>query len=204
MAAGKASNQPEQGDERGSFLRKYLRAAAAAAAISTPAFARDGSIYVGADFGLMKPQDTIMQTVVDFGGITGVRTNSQGFTVDYKTGVDGDVNAGYDFGMFRLEGEIAYKRAGVHDTRLDEVLLANLTNATAANPTLTNTNFNLRGNTHLSVLSGMVNAMLDFGDDDWGGFAGAGAGIANVHLFGDSSTKLALQGFAGLRHAITP
>ena len=163
-------------------MRKYLLAAAAAAAISTPAVARDGSFYVGADLGLMKPQDTLLQTTTDFGGTIGVRTATRGLTVDYNNRYDADLNAGYDFGMFRVEGEVAYKNAGVQDVRLDETLLANLTTAGALTTPLTNDNFHLFSNdrftNRLRVLSGMVNALLDFGDDQWGGFAGAGAGVA--------------------------
>src|SRR4249919_2235334 len=41
--------------KRGSILRKYLLAAAAAAAIATPAVARDHSGYVGLEGGAMFP-----------------------------------------------------------------------------------------------------------------------------------------------------
>ena len=36
--------------------------------------------------------------------------HDSGLGVDMKTGYDLDLNAGYDFGMFRLEGELGYKR----------------------------------------------------------------------------------------------
>jgi opacity protein-like surface antigen len=57
---------------------------------------------------------------------------------------------------------------------------------------------------HVSVLSGMGNAMLDFGDDaNWGGFIGAGAGIANVKALGESDSGFAWQVIAGVRMPVS-
>ena len=184
------------------YMRKYLLAAVAAAAMATPAVARDGVYYVGGDLGFLKAQDTRLRTTADFLKL-GTRDYDEGIVVDYNSvGFDADLNAGYDFGMFRVEGEVAYKGAGAQDARLDEVLLANLTTEAAAKTSFTNQNFHFDpGNLH--VLSGMANAMLDFGDDEWGGFAGVGGGIARVHMLGDSQSKFAWQAFAGIRHAIS-
>src|SRR5690348_5446584 len=150
-------------------MRKVLLAAVATAAVATPAIARDGSPYIGADIGVMKPQDTNLAVNVDFAAPIGSRHYGEGFVVDHNTGYDVDLNAGYDFGMFRIEGELAYKHAGIDDVRLDEVLLANLTNAAGlpAGQTFTNDNFSIPAD-HLSIFSGMINAMLDFGDDRFG------------------------------------
>src|SRR5688572_5200720 len=61
--------------------------------------------------------------------------------------------AGCDFGMIRAEAEIAYKKAKIDETELD----ANIGPALG------------EGGKARSV-SAMVNAMLDFGDDDgWSG-----------------------------------
>ncbi len=38
-------------------------------------------------------------------------------SVDSKTGYDVGLVGGYDFGLFRLEGELAYKRASIEDLR---------------------------------------------------------------------------------------
>ena len=60
------------------YMRKYVfLAAAAAAAISTPAFARDGSPYVGLDAGIFFPEskdingniDFTNTAITDFGGL---------------------------------------------------------------------------------------------------------------------------------------
>src|ERR1700748_959545 len=155
-------------------MRNYWLAAVAAAAIASPAAAHDGAPYIGVDLGVMKPQDTRLSTDVDFGGAIGTRTAAPGLVVNHKTGYDVDLNGGYDFGMFRVEGEIAYKHASTDSVRLDEVLLGNLPDAAGSDTPFTNDNFPLDLNDHVNVLSGMVNGLLDFGDDTWGGFVGAG------------------------------
>jgi opacity protein-like surface antigen len=185
------------------YMRKYLLAAVAAAAMATPAVARDGVYYVGGDVGFLKAQDLKLRTTADFLNL-GTRNYDEGVVVDFNSvGFDGDLNAGYDFGMFRVEGEVAYKSSGVAHTRLDEVLLGNLTNEAHAGTSFTNQNYRFDGG-NLHVLSGMVNAMLDFGDDEWGGFAGVGGGLARVRVIGDSQSKFAWQAMAGIRHEISP
>jgi OmpA-OmpF porin, OOP family len=184
-------------------MRKILLAAVASAAIATPAFAHDGAPYVGFDLGVMKPQDSKLNTSVDFGGTIGTRSFADGMVVNYRTGYDADINAGYDFGLFRAEAELGYKHARISGTRLGAALLGNLTDATDSTTPITNDNFSLTNHDHVTVLSGMLNAMLDFGDDQLSGFAGGGVGVARVHLLGDSASKFAWQGFAGVRYGIS-
>ena len=50
-----------------------------------------------------------------------------------ERGIDVDAIIGYDFGMFRLEGEIGYKRAKVDDFEIDNSDIAAL-NATLNRP----------------------------------------------------------------------
>ena len=38
----------------------------------------------------------------------------------FKTGYDVDLIGGYDFGMFRLEGELGYKRAKAKSVQFDD------------------------------------------------------------------------------------
>ena len=45
-------------------------------------------------------------------------------SVDFKTGYDLDLIGGYDFGMFRIEAELGYKRASADDFDVDDALLA--------------------------------------------------------------------------------
>lgn len=174
-------------------MRNYLLAAAAAAAIATPALARDGSPYVGIEGGFMIVED--VNADVTSTRTTGTSRIGDAYTVDFKPGFDVDAIAGYDFGFFRLEGELAYKRAKIDDVRLGGQLASNLG--------VTNGNFDIddRG----SIVSLMANGLLDFGDDDgWSGFVGAGIGRARVSLAGDKDSSMAYQGIAGIRRAITP
>ncbi len=93
-------------------MRKYLLAAVAAAAIASPAAARDGSGYVGVELGAMLAEDTKL----DFDD--GVVHINNAVAPDYSTGWDGDIIAGYDFGMLRAEGELGYKRANISEVVL--------------------------------------------------------------------------------------
>ena len=47
-------------------MKKYLLAAVAAAAIATPAYARDGSGYFGVEGGIMLPKDQDGNAIVDY------------------------------------------------------------------------------------------------------------------------------------------
>jgi opacity protein-like surface antigen len=135
-----------------------LAIAGAGCALAMPAYAQDTGPYVGISAGVMFPRDTTYNAI---GGGFPVNT-----VIDHDDiGFDGDVNVGYDFGMFRLEGEFGYKRASVNseDTRRSNAFAA------AGN--------NIDG--HSQVTSLMANALIDIGDP--GGvnfFAGGGAGIA--------------------------
>ena len=206
-------------------MRKCLLAGAAAFVIATPAAARDGSAYFGISGGVMFPRDNDGDVFADFSttqvpaapvGPAGPAdtTFNNMFGIDYKTGYDLDANAGFDFGMFRLEGELGYKRASVNDFEIDDSDIAAL-NAALNRPSaapdpgapglapLSADDFDLNGRT--SVLSAMINGLLDFGQDDgWGGFIGAGFGRARVKQFGDSDSAWAYQLIAGIRTAISP
>ncbi|HEU4704357.1 MAG TPA: outer membrane beta-barrel protein, partial [Sphingomicrobium sp.] len=205
-------------------MRKYLLAAVAAAAIATPAVARDGAGYVGVEGGVLFPKDNDGDAFVDY---TTTQTPAtplapagpsdttfdDAFGIDYKMGYDLDLIGGYDFGMFRLEAELGYKRASVDEFEIDNsdiaALNAALNRPSAAPdpgapglPALVATDFDLDG--RVTVLSGMVNALLDFGDDDGMSFyAGGGFGRARVKLFGDSDSAWAYQLIAGARTALS-
>ena len=135
-------------------MRKLAIAVAlASTAISTPVVARDHSPYIGVDVGPMivehfqsdfRSPDLDVNNGVDF---------------RHKVGFDVDVNAGYDFGPFRAEAELAYKRAGVREIGFREQL---------QNEQLGGY-FNADGK--VTTISGMINGLVDFGGDDgWSGF----------------------------------
>jgi OOP family OmpA-OmpF porin len=173
-------------------MRKLAIAVAlASSALASPALARDGSFYVGLDGGGMVVEDMRVQ-------ITDNATNPL-LKVDHHGGWDISANAGYDFGLIRAEGEIGYKRAGVLSfvTPFDK--------------------FEADG--HSTALSGMLNALVDFGDENHlYGFVGAGIGVANVKntieaaaippygvsRISGGTTSMAWQLLAGARWAMSP
>jgi len=177
-------------------MRKLAIAVAlASTALATPAVARDGSAYVGVGVGPMIVEDVSLDldSSVDI---------PEAIILDHKYGLDAELVAGYDFGMFRVEGELAWKRAYI-----DEAFVAQ----TGVAP------FDPEGRT--AVLSAMLNALLDFGgEDSWGGFVGGGLGLARVDI--DTSAAdvngpadfvvdgrdsgLAWQAIAGVRAALSP
>ncbi len=175
--------------------------ALASTAMVSPALARNDAWYVGVEGGASIVEDAALT-------ITGTTAALSGTgTVDHKTGYDFDGIIGYDFGAFRLEAEVGYKRAGVRNyastTSTPTVNSAGVQSNTPAG------SFPLAGGS-TSALSFMVNGVLDFGDDDGlQGFVGAGAGVARVkgdyalNIYGssvnDSDTGFAWQAIAGIR-----
>ena len=155
-------------------MKRYLLAATALAAITiaTPATARDRSAYFGLEAGGLFVTDTHVSTV---SGQT-----RDDFRINHKTGIDGDMIAGYDFGIFRAEAELGYKRS-MHKDYLDA---AGSVNADGRS----------------STYSLMANAMVDLGQDEGFQFyAGGGAGYAQViHSIdiGSSRFKIKDRGFA--------
>src|SRR5262245_12225135 len=182
-------------------MRKLaIMAALASTALATPAVARDNSWYVGVDAGAMIVEDTKMDFSIDDSEF--IADIDDAVIVDYGTGLDIGLLGGYDFGGFRLEGELAWKRANIHEATLDPGLIGGTSAQT----------FDVDG--HGRVFSAMVNGMLDFGDDDgWSGFVGIGGGLAKVKLnvedegdeidADDSDGVFAWQVMAGVRRAVS-
>ncbi len=202
-------------------MRKYLLAAAAIAAASSPAVAQP---YLGVEGGVLflKDQDgdvradftttQVQPTPVLVGPADRDFNNAVG--IDYKRGSHIDLIAGYDFGMFRLEAELDRKRAKLNELEVDADFINALNVAlnrpsgapdlgAPGLPALSSGDFDLGGT--LKVRSIMANALLDFGDEDGLSFyAGAGIGRARVKLVGDRDSSFAMQAIAGVRYAITP
>jgi OOP family OmpA-OmpF porin len=177
-------------------MRKLAIAVAlASTGLATPAVARDHSPYVGIEGGGMFIEDLNL----DYDD--GVLQIPNGYIVNHALGFDVDVIGGYDLGVVRLEAELAYKRASVDGANVDTRIAPNASG-------------NLDGG-RTSVLSGMINALLDFGNDDGlSGYIGGGAGLAQVKVragsgtagapvIHDSDSHFALQAIAGVRYAIT-
>ena len=111
-------------------MKKYLLAAVAAAAVAAPAQARDGQVYAGIEGGILLPRGQDVNADVDFtttpaapaGPADAFVTNAM--EADWDRGYDVDAILGYDFGMFRLEGELGYKRAKRDGFDVDDEFLA--------------------------------------------------------------------------------
>jgi len=175
--------------------------ALATTALSTPAFARDDAWYVGVEGGAMLVED------IDFD----IGTTPKAATVNYDAGWDVDATIGYDFGAFRAEAEVGYRRANIssYSSTLTTPFLGSANQPLNAIPGT----YNYAGGT-TSALSFMVNGMLDFGDDDGvTGFVGGGVGVARVatnvglntrsDFIDDSDTVFAWQAIAGVRAPLT-
>ncbi len=172
-----------------------LLAGAAAILVAAPAQAREGQPYFGFNGGIIFADQVDIEAETYQEGLNEARVNT-GY------GWEGDLVFGYDFGAFRLEGELAYKKQD-HDR-----LLVNSAN-TAGLPV------GLRANPDSSqkTYSGMINALFDLGGDDGlQFFAGGGAGLARLDfelgvpgtgtLIEGKDTTFAYQGLAGLRFPV--
>src|SRR5437868_15551410 len=152
---------------RGIPMRRYLLATAAATvAFAVPAAAKDNSGYVGIEGGILFPKSQSASGAITFttpgtpGPVNFARTNVA--SVRYKMGYDVDVIGGYDFGMFRLEGELGYKTAKTKSARVSTAFV-NALNAGAGTAFTTSTNFGI--NRKVSAYSAMINGLLDFGGE---------------------------------------
>src|SRR4051794_22087162 len=217
--------------------KSLLLATIGLTAIAAPAAARDHSGYVGLEGGILFPQSqsgdfdaTFTQTAqspaagttaplpgtgfvgtLPAGLVTPPAAFTGGSRVKWKKGYDVDVIGGYDFGMFRLEGELGYKRSKLkrfsQDTAFGTAVEAALNPAGTTGTAFVFPNGDLSTfglSNHVSVLSGMVNALLDFGgNDSVGGYVGAGFGRARVKELGDSDSAWAWQGIAGLSFPVS-
>lgn len=183
-------------------MRAILMLTAGALALAaTPGQARDGAWYVGGDFGATVVEDS------DFDFSNGSSTLPHALELNHDYGFDGGLFVGYDLGAFRLEAEVAYKRASL-DTFDNAIVLPS-----SAGPHPPGRH-DAKGST--SALSFMINGMLDFGDDNGiSGFVGGGVGSARLRFndarfagndgvfLDDGDTAFAWQVVAGLRHSIS-
>lgn len=174
--------------------------AGTAALIAVPAQARDGQVYIGVDGGL-SIADEVDVDLAD----TDPQINAA--FADTNVGIDTALVVGYDFGAFRLEAEGGYKQNGYDSlTVLNSGILSG--NLTVPGGTV------VENEEDLSIWSGMLNGLIEFGKDDGLQiFAGGGAGFANVSLpvevagvgtvVDDNKTDFAWQLLGGLRFAVT-
>ena len=177
-------------------MRKYVLAAAIAAVVGSPVSARENSGYVAVDAGALFPTGTSVNgKLTDETTGESVAANNIA-KINYKSGYDIDLIGGYDFGRFRLEAEAGYKHAGLDNLHFPVSTVTAVSDATGFDIP---SDVPLDGNTR--VLSGMANALVNFGGPGFHAFAGAGAGVADVRFSGAglsaSDTKFAWQLLAG-------
>ncbi len=181
-------------------MRKLAFAAVlASTALASPAMARDDAWYVGIEGGASIVEDR------DF-AISGL---DKAATANMKSAWDIDGLVGYDFGSFRLEAEIGYKRAYLTQWSSQRTTPAGA--AATARPA----GIYVDAGGPATSLSFMMNGLVDFGDDDGvNGYIGGGAGVAQAKssfsidgsgpdFLDDSDTGFAWQAIAGVRTAIS-
>ena len=172
---------------------------------ATPAYAGDGSGYAGIEGGVLLPRNLSGDIAVTYPATAtphGRVAYNDGIRIKAGTGYDVDAIAGYDFGMFRVEAELGYKRSYLSGLRLSPQLLTDLSTASGTTPVLTNDAIDLE-RPRLSALSGMLNGLVDFGAETGiGAFVGAGVGQAHVKRLTDGDSAMAWQLIAGARMPI--
>ena len=184
-------------------MRSLLLATAAAAALAaTPAVAKNGSPYVGIEGGILFPENQRLEgaiTLDDTTNFPNVPLTNVG-EVRFHDGYDVDGIAGYDFGVFRLEGELGYKHASVERVNVNNAFISAI-NVPSGN-TLTSSDFDI--SSHANVFSAMVNGLIDIGPmEGFGLYAGGGAGYANIDEAGRSTGNFAWQAIAGVYTAVS-
>ena len=192
----------------------FLAVVVSAAAIASPAAARDGAGYVGLEGGALFPRvtkysvnDLRVQSVPTGGGLLGqtvTTTNNSygsGFVADHKKGIDVDAIVGYDFGIFRLEGELGYKRTRNKNFTASPTLLA----ATNTPPFSGITSSSFKFGDRTRVMSAMLNGLIDYDIAPAVRiYGGGGAGRVRVKTFGQRDNAWAYQLIAGISTAISP
>lgn len=178
-------------------MRKFVLMAAVAAAVGSPAYARDHSGYVGLDIGALIPTGTSVNGKLTDETADQSMSASNIATIHYKGGYDADLVGGYDFGMFRLEGE-----AGIKHASLDKLHFPDSTVNTVYDLTGVDIPSDVALDGNVRSLSGMVNGLVDFSGSALSGYAGAGVGLADVRYsgggFSASDTRFAWQLLAGV------
>ena len=176
----------------------------ASTALASPALARDGQWYIEGQGGPMIVED------MDFDILDANGDSVDTASADFDAGYDFGGVVGYDFGWLRLEADASYRAADLNTLQAGTTGLVG--NGPGA-PFATGQQFAADG--EVNVLSFMVNALADFGEDDGlQGFVGGGAGVARTDLegtidasgpgaFDDSDSGFAWQVLAGVRAPLT-
>ena len=178
--------------------------------------------YVGIDIGTGKVRSSDVDELVVYR--TAPAAMGDGIPIKYDDvfsarwdhETDFGLVGGYDFGWFRVEGELARKRASIDHHASDDLadqflaeLNAGLNRPSVAPdpgapglPALTLADFQPNGTVRAG--SAMINAYLDVPVfKGLSVYAGAGVGRSFVHGFNDSDGALARQKMIGARYSVT-
>ncbi|MFL6733321.1 MAG: outer membrane beta-barrel protein [Sphingomicrobium sp.] len=191
-------------------MQKAIFAAALIAA-NAPAVA--GNPYLGIDAGYTRARSNDVDETITYSvvppGITSGKYDDV-FAVRYRNGGDLSASAGYDFGWFRLEGELGAKRVGIKRIAADDLADLFVSDVNVAlnrtggpNPqALTLADFQSSGS--LKVRSFMANAIFEISLlKDLNFYAGAGFGRSSVRGFNDHDTSSARQRMFGIRYRVS-
>jgi len=179
--------------------------------VGSPAFA--GHPYAGLDVGSAKVRPSDVDETVDFQttpalpGDPSSEFTDDVFSARWDRTLDADVVAGYDFGWFRMEGELGHKRAPIDRIANDDVAEQFLTDLNqslnrAGPEALTLDDFQQGG--ALKVRSAMVNGILDVKlVKRLNVHAGVGVGWTFLQGFDDHDNTGAWQRIVGARYSLT-
>src|SRR5207342_3579033 len=154
--------------QKGVRMKKYLLAAVCAAAIATPAQARDNQGYVGIEAGVawVKSQSAdvdVTFTPLDVPGGTPLLPAGESFNnifkLDSHMGYNIGMYGGYDFGVFRLEGEVDWMHANLDQLSIDSDFIDAINSL--ASPDLIDTGVDI--DQASSALAFMLNGLVDIG-----------------------------------------
>ena len=154
---------------------------------------------------MLLPRDT----EVDFTDVATGTKFSNAIDLQYHTGFDLDANVGYDFGMFKAEGEIGYKHASFDAISPSGAWLTFLQNRIPViNPLAPGgavAPSEIQLNNGLDIIDVMANGLFDIGHDNgFGGYIGGGLGMGFAKAYGESTSSFAWQFIAGARYPVSP
>ena len=162
------------------------------------AAADTGSFYVGVEGGPTAGRDNDVDEFVELAGAVATPEYDDVLSIGYRIGHDFGIAGGYDFGLLRIELEVAHKRARLKPVEPDE----NFENLIGAVPVLAGDDFDLPGK--ISTVSAMANGLVDIGvTDRLSVYGGGGYGRSWVRAVGDEDSAWAWQWIAGVRYAIS-
>src|SRR5512139_2155299 len=148
------------------MLSRTCMALLATTLLATPAFARDKTLYIGAEAGITWGTDTDIDAEnIDDDDITSLDNFIE---IDHKMGYDVGLIFGYDAGIVRAELDLSYKHVGIDQV---DFIFPDGEGGTDVG------SVDIDGATSYTAI--MTNLLLDLGDEDGLSFyVGPGVGFA--------------------------